>query len=114
MLAGEAVVAIWDGIAPGGARRSTTGTSTSTFRSASDTGLPAWPPLYRGRADTHPEFFTLYETDTMQVLQGSDYTNRLNQPTPWTKATTAHFRDTARALSRVVVSQRPGAQAARC
>jgi hypothetical protein len=72
------------------------------------------PGFRRGRryiaADTatHPEFFTLYEADTMQVLQGAGYTDRLNDPTPATKATTAKFRDTFRALSRVSVSLGPG------
>jgi hypothetical protein len=73
------------------------------------------PGFRRGRryiaidAATHPEFFTLYETDTMQVLQGTDYANRLNDPTPWTRTVTARFLDTARALSRVIVSHGPGA-----
>ena len=44
----------------------------------------------------------------MQVLQGSDYADRLNNPTPGTRATTGQFRDTSRALSRVVVSHGPG------
>src|SRR6185437_8569839 len=59
-------------------------------------------------AGTHPEFFTLYEADTMQVLQGSGYNDRLNAPTPWTKSATVHFRDTARALARVLASEGPG------
>ncbi|MGH7212580.1 MAG: hypothetical protein ACREF1_14100, partial [Acetobacteraceae bacterium] len=62
----------------------------------------------RATTETHPEFFTLYEADTMQVLQGADYTNRLNAPTPWTKTVTARFRDTARALARVVLTCGPG------
>jgi hypothetical protein len=76
------------------------------------------PGFRRGRrylaedGQTHPEFFTLYETDTMQVLQGQDYANRLNAPTDWTKAATAHFRDTSRALARVVESHGPGMGAA--
>jgi hypothetical protein len=110
LLAGEAVVAIWNGIAP--EAREPFYDWHINEHIPERVGIPGFR---RGRryiavdADTHPEFFTLYETDTMQVLQGSDYTNRLNQPTPWTKATTAHFRDTARALSRVVASHGPGA-----
>ena len=73
------------------------------------------PGFRRGRryiaADdaTHPEFFTLYEADTLPVLQGSDYANRLNAPTPWTRRVTAQFRDTARGLARVLESTGPGA-----
>ncbi len=44
----------------------------------------------------------------MQVLQGAGYADRLNDPTPATKATTAKFTDTFRALARVLVSHGPG------
>ena len=73
------------------------------------------PGFRRGRryvaadATTHPEFFTLYEADTLPVLQGSDYANRLNAPTPWTRKVTAQFRDTARGLAQVLESAGPGA-----
>ena len=66
------------------------------------------PGFVRGRryraidAATHPEFFTLYETVSFEVMQGMDYLNRLNAPTPWTKRATAHFRNTTRSLTRVV------------
>jgi hypothetical protein len=109
MLAGEAVVAIWNGIAPE-ARAQFYDWHTNEHM-PERVGIPGFR---RGRryiaadADTAPEFFTLYEADTMQVLQGSDYANRLNNPTPGTRATTAQFRDTSRALSRVVVSHGPG------
>ena len=72
------------------------------------------PGFRRGRrfiavdAATHPEFFTLYEADTIEVLKGQDYANRLNDPTPATRATTAQFRNTARALARVLESHGPG------
>ncbi len=109
MLAGEAVVAIWNGIAPE-ARAQFYDWHTNEHM-PERVGIPGFR---RGRryiaanADTAPEFFTLYEADTMQVLQGSDYANRLNNPTPGTRTTTAQFRDTARALSRVIVSHGPG------
>jgi hypothetical protein len=109
MLVGEAVVAIWNGIAPE-ARAQFYDWHTNEHM-PERVGIPGFR---RGRryvaadADTAPEFFTLYEVDTMQVLQGSDYANRLNDPTPGTRATTAQFRDTARALSRVIVSHGPG------
>jgi hypothetical protein len=59
-------------------------------------------------AGTRPEFFTLYETSSFQVLQGSDYLARLNDPTDWTRAATAHFRTTTRSLTRVVASHGVG------
>jgi hypothetical protein len=109
MLAGEAVVAIWNGIALE-ARAQFYDWHTNEHM-PERVGIPGFR---RGRryiasdAATAPEFFTLYEADTMQVLQGSDYANRLNNPTPGTRATTAQFRDTARALSRVIISHGPG------
>jgi hypothetical protein len=110
MLAGEAVVAIWNGIAP--EARDEFYAWHQTEHMPERVGIPGFR---RGRryiamdAATHPEFFTLYETDTLQVLQGSDYANRLNAPTPWTRAVTANFRDTARGLARVLDSTGPGA-----
>ena len=109
MLAGEAVVAIWNGIAPG--------TREQFYDWHVNEHMPervGIPGFRRGRryiaadAATHPEFFTLYEADAMPVLQGADYTARLNDPTPGTRATTAQFTDTFRALARVLVSHGPG------
>jgi len=109
MLAGEAVVAIWNGIAP--EMRAQFYDWHVNEHMPERVGIPGFQ---RGRryiavdADTQPEFFTLYEADALPVLQGSDYANRLNDPTPGTRSTTAQFRDTFRALSRVVVSHGPG------
>jgi hypothetical protein len=110
MLAGEAVVAIWNGIAPE-ARDQFYDWHINEYM-PERVGIPGFR---RGRryiaADpaTHPEFFTLYELDTMAVAKGADYANRLNDPTPGTVASTSQFRDTDRALSRVLLSEGPGA-----
>lgn len=110
MLAGEAVIAIWNGIAPDA--RDAFYAWHINEHMPERVGIPGFR---RGRryiaadAATRPEFFTLYELDTMQVAQGTDYANRLNDPTPWTRAVTVRFQDTARALSRVLISQGPGA-----
>ncbi len=109
MLAGEAVVAIWNGIEPD-AREQFYDWHVNEHM-PERVGIPGFR---RGRryiaadAATHPGFFTLYEADTMQVLQGAGYADRLNDPTPGTKAVTARFTDTVRALSRVLVSHGPG------
>lgn len=109
MLAGEAVVAIWNGIEPD--------VREQFYDWHVNEHMPervGIPGFRRGRRyiatdpSTHPEFFTLYEADTMPVLQGAGYTERLNDPTPATKATTAKFTDTFRALARVLVSHGPG------
>ena len=113
MLAGEAVVAIWNNIHPDA--RDQFHDWHINEHMPERVGIPGFR---RGRryiaADpapelsTHPEFFTLYEADTMQVLLGTDYANRLNDPTPATKAVTAAFRDRHRSLARVEVSHGPG------
>ncbi len=109
MLAGEAVVAIWNGIEPE-AREQYYDWHVNEHM-PERVGIPGFRRGRRYRAAdtaTHPEFFTLYEADTMPVLQGAGYTDRLNDPTPATKAMTARFLDTSRALARVVVSHGPG------
>lgn len=109
MLAGEAVIATWNGIAPEG--RAEFYAWHIHEHIPERVGIPGFRRGRRYAAvtpETHPEFFTLYETDTMQVLQGIDYANRLNAPTPWTRSATAHFRDTARALARVLLTKGPG------
>lgn len=109
MLAGEAVVAIWNGITPEG--RDEFYAWHLHEHMPERAGIPGFR---RGRRyiatseRTTPEFFTLYEAETLQVLQGSDYHNRLNAPSTWTRAATRHFRDTARALARIIVSAGPG------
>ena len=109
MLAGEAVVAIWNDIAPE-ARAQFYDWHTNEHM-PERVGIPGFR---RGRrcvaldAETQPEFFTLYEADTFEVITGSDYAARLNDPTPATRAVTAQFRATTRALARVVESRGPG------
>jgi hypothetical protein len=72
------------------------------------------PGFLRGRryiaADdvTSPRYFTLYETQTPEVIVGQDYLGRLNAPTPWTQRVTKEFRHTFRALTRVRTSLGPG------
>jgi hypothetical protein len=109
MLAGEAVVAIWNGIAP--EQRDEFYDWHTQEHMPERVGIPGFR---RGRryvaldAATHPAFFTLYEADAMPVLQGQDYANRLNDPTPGTRTNTSRFQDTYRALARVLVSHGPG------
>lgn len=109
MLAGEAVVAIWNGIAP--EARAQFYDWHINEHMPERVGIPGFR---RGRrfiaaeAATHPEFFTLYEAETIEVLKGQDYANRLNDPSAGTKATTVQFRNTQRALAWVRESRGPG------
>jgi hypothetical protein len=109
MLAGEAAVAIWNAVTPEG--RAEFYAWHLHEHMAERVGIPGFR---RGRrfvavdGTTQPEFFTLYEADTMQVLQGQDYANRLNAPSDWTKRATRGFRDTSRGLARVLASHGVG------
>jgi hypothetical protein len=105
MLAGEGAIAIWNGISDEG--RADFYAWHLAEHMPERVGIPGFLRGRRYRAaddKTHPEFFTLYETQTFQVTQGVDYLNRLNAPTPWTKRATAHFKTTSRSLARVVAS----------
>jgi hypothetical protein len=102
-LAGQGVVAIWNDILPDG--------RADFFEWHNREHMPervGIPGFRRGRRyialSGTPEFFTLYETDSPEVLAGADYLNRLNNPTPWTQRATAPFRNVARSLCRVALS----------
>jgi hypothetical protein len=109
MLAGEAAVAIWNGVAEEG--WATNYAWHLTEHVPERVGIPGF---LRGRryraadAATRPALFTLYEAETLQVLQGQGYTDRLNAPTPWTREAGRFSRDTSRGLARVVASHGPG------
>lgn len=108
-LAGEGAILIWNDIAP--EFRAEFYAWHLTEHMPERVGTPGFRRGRRyGAVDpgTAPEFFTLYETDSYEVLVGQDYLARLNAPTAWTRATTAGFRNTERALTRVRLSRGPG------
>jgi hypothetical protein len=109
MLAGEGAIAIWNDIAEAG--RADFYAWHLHEHMPERVGIPGFVRGRRYRAAdaaTQPEFFTLYETLSFQVIQGSDYLARLNAPTEWTRAATAHFQATTRSLTRVVASHGVG------
>ena len=53
----------------------------------------------------HPKYFNFYETETAQVLESTEYRDRLNAPTPWTQAVVKEFRNTSRTICEVVISR---------
>lgn len=96
-LLGDAVVAIWNDITPEG--------RANFIDWHNREHIPervAIPGFYRGRRYVaehgDPEYFTLYEARDTQVLVGEAYLERLNNPTPWTKSSTADFRNTLRGV----------------
>lgn len=57
-----------------------------------------------GRPGHSPEWLTMYEADDVAVLTSQPYLERLNAPTPLTQRTLVHFRNTSRAVCRLVWS----------
>lgn len=57
-----------------------------------------------GRAGHSPEWLTMYEADDLAALTSQAYLARLNAPTPSTARTLVYFRNTSRAVCRVVAS----------
>lgn len=102
-LAGEGVVAIWNDITAEG--RAPFYAWHGREHMPERAGIAGF---LRGRRYVaihgNPEYFTLYETESPQVLSGTDYLNRLNNPTPWTRSTVTHFRNVSRSLCRVAAS----------
>ncbi len=58
---------------------------------------------YRGIGRA-PMFLMSYETDDPAVLRSDAYLERLNSPTPWTRKSTAKFRNSVRTIYRLVDS----------
>ncbi len=70
------------------------------------------PGFLRGRryvSDTaQPKFFNFYETESVAILTSDAYLARLNDPTPWTRASLANFRNANRTLCAVAASHGRG------
>ena len=106
-LLGQGAIAIWHDIAPEG--RETFYAWHGQEHMPERVGIPGF---LRGRrymgVGARLEFFNLYETTDVQVSQGKDYAERLNNPTPWTLAAVKHFRAVARSICRVGASHGSG------
>jgi hypothetical protein len=106
-LAGLGVVAIWHDVAP---------EAHDDFREwHSREHLPEREGIAgfrRGRRfvaiSGQPEFFTLHEADSLEILAGQDYVNRLNAPSAWTQRILPSFRNVARAVCRVAFTHGVG------
>jgi len=102
-LLGQGAIAIWHDIAAEG--RETFYAWHGQQHMPERLGIPG---ILRGRRyvgiDARLEFFNLYETADLGVLQGAAYTERINHPTPWTLDAVRHFRVVSRSLCRVGTS----------
>jgi hypothetical protein len=102
-LAGAGFVAIWHDIAPEG--------KAEFYAWHTREHMPerlAVTGFLRGRRyvaeQGTPEFFNLYEVQTVDVLTSPEYLARLNNPTVWSRRALPHFRNVSRSLCRVGAS----------
>ena len=102
-LMGRAAVLIWNDVAPEG---------RAQFYAWHDhEHIPerlSLPGFLRGRRYIRrghsPEWLTMYEAVDVSALVSPEYLDRLNAPTPATQRTLAFFRNTSRAVCRLVHS----------
>ena len=100
-LLGQAVVAIWNDVAPEG--------RDEFYEWHNHEHMPervGIPGFLRGRryqaSGAKPEYFTLYEAADAAVLSGPHYLERLNNPTPATRRVIpAYFRNMVRGVCGV-------------
>ncbi len=59
-----------------------------------------------------PKYLCLYSTETFAVLDSPAYRTVLANPTPWSRTTLAHFKNTIRAVAHVTISRGQGRGAA--
>jgi hypothetical protein len=102
-MLGKAVVLIWNDVTDEG--------RDAFYAWHNNEHVPerlAIPGFNRGRrlrgANAQPEWLTVYEADDLAVLTGATYLERLNHPTPATRATVRHFRNTARSICTIGLS----------
>ena len=55
-----------------------------------------------------PKYLCLYSTEQIEVLDSPAYKTRLANPTEWSKATMARFKNMIRAVARITVSHGKG------
>lgn len=106
-LSGLGAVAIWHDIEP--AARDEFYEWHNREHMPERVGIPGF---HRGRRYAviggGPEYFNLYEADSLETLTGRDYLDRLNAPTAWTQRVVPHFRNVARAICRVAFTHGVG------
>jgi len=106
-LIGNGFLAIWNDIVPGGEANFHQWHTKEHVPER--VGVPGFLRGRRWEAVTgRPRYFTLYETDTVDVLASSPYLERLNAPTPWTRRSVAEFTNTNRTACRVTAVEGRG------
>ena len=102
-LMGQGAVLIWNDIADEGRDQFYEWHDKEHVRER--LGIPGFRRGRRFVKRSHsPEWFTMYEADDVSVVTSPDYLARLNAPTPATQRTLQYFRNTSRAVCRIVHS----------
>jgi hypothetical protein len=100
MLAGRAVMANWCDVAEADRPDYYHWHGTEHM-----VGRVAIPGFRRGRRyialEADRDFFNFYEVEDLDVLTGTGYRSRANDPSPLTRATTPRIRNSVRALARL-------------
>ena len=102
-LRGKGALAIWNAITPEGEDDFYRWHNTEHM--AERVGVPGFLRGRRWVSTTRAhDYFTLYETESVDTIRSAPYLARLNDPTPWTRRVLPHFRDTFRLGCRVAAS----------
>ena len=107
-LAGQGIVAIWHDIVSEGRQEFYEWHNREHMPERMDI-----PGFRRGRRyvavnSGSPMFFCFYEGDSLDVVAGPDYLQRLNNPSKWTRRMMPHFRNMSRSVCHVRYSDGPG------
>ena len=106
-LLGKGFLAIWNDIAAGGEPNFHHWHTKEHVPER--VGVPGFLRGRRYEAVTgRPKYFTLYETQSIDVLASPAYVERLNHPTPWTRRSVAEFTNTNRTACRVTAAEGRG------
>jgi hypothetical protein len=106
-LMGRAAIVIWNDVAEGHEGDFIAWHNREHI--AERVGIEGFGRGRRGRAvEGGPRFLTLYEVNDVRVLDGEAYLARLNTPSAWTQRVLPQFRNTARSLCRVEMSEGAG------
>ena len=107
-LAGKGIVAIWHDIVPEG--------RPEFYEWHNREHMPermSIPGFRRGRRyisidNSSPMVFCFYEAESLNVVGGSDYLQRLNNPSEWTRRMMPYFRNMSRSVCSVRYSEGVG------
>lgn len=106
-LLGQAVLAFWHDVAPGGEAEFDHWHVREHIPER--ISLPGFLQLRRYVAlGGGPRYFYFYETESLETLRSPAYLARLNDPTPWTRRMLPLYRNNKRTACRVTMSASVG------